>query len=90
MSSRHGVGHLPCHTVSDLIECKLLFSVLCLFTAPEGLTWCPGGIYNPSQRNIRRIYFFIAIQRQGIGLKEEGKFGGERYPRSLSQGQGSK
>lgn len=44
MSSRHGVGHLPCHTVSDLIEPKLLFSVLCLFTAPEGLSWCPGGI----------------------------------------------
>lgn len=44
MSSRHGVGHLPCHTVSDLIERKLLFSVLCLFTAPEGLSWCPGGI----------------------------------------------
>lgn len=33
MISRHGVGHLPCHTLSKLTE----FSVICLFRPPEEL-----------------------------------------------------
>lgn len=55
MSSRHGVGHLPCHTVSDVIEPKLLFSVLYLFTAPEGVQ--EGFI--TFTKNILDIYFLF-------------------------------
>lgn len=62
MISRHGVGHLPCHTLSDLTEPKLLFSVLCLFRPPEGLTWRPRGIYNHSRRTSLVLLFKILIQ----------------------------
>lgn len=52
------VGHLPCHTLSDLGE----FSVICLFRSPEGLTWCPRGIYNHSQRMYQELLLKVLIQ----------------------------
>lgn len=76
--------------VTTLTEPKLLVSVLYPFTAPEGLTWCPKGIYSPSQSVSSEFTFYISIQPQGMGLKKEAKFGGERYPRSPLQGEGFK